>query len=204
MSFCEVIHVVLSSKDTPIGSSTVLRRIGKRFGLNSHRPVRKPHLSPVLKKRSPDFVRHHRHWTLAEWMKVLFSDEYTMQQCVPRPMHIRRPLGKKCALATMKHPPSQIIWSAMSCRDAAGLHFIPQNTTTNGPMNVELLKENLKLHMHVQCCTIVMQGGAPCHWSKVATEFPKKQQLDVCARMAWEQQQISIQSRTCGLLWRTR
>ena len=42
----------------------------------------------------------------------MFSDECTMQQFVPRHMHIRRPLGKrfdkKYVVATMKHPSSQI------------------------------------------------------------------------------------------------
>ena len=59
---------------------------------------------------------------------VLFSDECTM--------HIRRPLGKhfdkKYIVVAMKHPLSQMIWGAMSCRGAAGLYFIPPNTTMNG------------------------------------------------------------------------
>ena len=67
-----------------------------------------------------------------------------MQQFVPRHMHIRRPLGKrfdkKKVVATMKHPPSHMIWGVMSCRDAAGLYFILPNTTMNGPKYVELLK----------------------------------------------------------------
>ena len=41
-----------------------------------------------------------------------------------------------------------MIWGAMSCRGAAGLYFIPPNTTTNGPKYMELLKEKLKLNMH--------------------------------------------------------
>ena len=60
-----------------------------------------------------------------------------MQQFVPHHVHIRRPLGKrfdkKHDVATMKHLPSQMIWGAMSCHSAAGLYFIPPNTTMNGP-----------------------------------------------------------------------
>ena len=52
----------------------------------------------------------------------------------------------------------------------------------NGPKYVELLKEKLTLHMHVNGCTISMQDGAPCHRSKVATEFLKTKQ-DLCAGM---------------------
>ena len=32
-------------------SSAVSRRLGKEFGLNSHGTARKPHLTPVMKKR---------------------------------------------------------------------------------------------------------------------------------------------------------
>ena len=77
-----------------------------------------------------NFARRHRDWTLAEWKKVFFSDEYTMPQFVPYQMHIRRPFGKrfdkKYVVATMKHPLSQIICGAMSCRSTTGLYFIPR------------------------------------------------------------------------------
>ena len=37
---------------------------------------------------------------------------------------------------------------------AAGLNFIPPNTSMNGPKYVELFKKKLKLHMHVHGWTI--------------------------------------------------
>ena len=93
-------------------------------------------------------------------------------------MHIRRPLGKrfdkKYVVATMNHPPSQMVWCAVACRSAGGQYFIQPNATMNGPMYVELIKEKLKLHVYVHGCTIFMQDSAPCHFSKVATEFLKK------------------------------
>ena len=114
---------------------------------------------------------------------MLFSDESTMQQFIPHKRHVRRPVGKrfdeKYTAATMKHPPSQMIWGAMSCFGPSGLYFIPPNTTMNGPRYVELLKEKLKLHMDIHKCTISMQDGAPCHRSKVATDFLKKNKISV-------------------------
>ena len=63
---------------------------------------------------------------------------------VPHHVHIMQPLGerfdKKYVVSTMKYPPNQMIWGAMSCRDAAGLYFIPPNTTLKGLKYVELLK----------------------------------------------------------------
>ena len=78
-----------------------------------YRLTRKPHRTPVMKKKRLDFARRHRHWTLAKWKKVLLSNECTMQQFVPQHMHIRRSLvkcfDKKYVVAAMKHPPSQMI-----------------------------------------------------------------------------------------------
>ena len=46
-----------------------------------------------------------------------------------------------------------------------------------GPKHVEFLKEKLKLHM--RGCTIFMQYGVPCHRSKVANDFLKKNKIFV-------------------------
>ena len=75
---------------------------------------------------------------------------------------------KKYVVATMK-----------SCHDAAGLYFISPHTAMNGSKYTELLKEKLKLHVLVHSCTSFMQGGAPCHCSKVATDFLKKNKISV-------------------------
>ena len=61
-----------------------------------------------------------------------------------RDKHVRRPVAKrfdqKYATATMKHPPSQMIWGAMSKNGTAGLYVLATGTIMNGPKYVELLK----------------------------------------------------------------
>ena len=96
--------------------------------------------------------------------------------------HLGKRFDEKYVVTTMKYQPSQMVWGAMSCVGAAGLYYIPPNTSMNGLKHVELLKEKLKLHMHVHGCTIFMQNGALCHRSKVATEFLKKNQISVLER----------------------
>ena len=76
---------------------------------------------------------------------MLFADECTKQQFVPRHMHIRWPLSKRFdkiyVVATLKHPPSHIMLGVMSSRGVVGLYFILLTTTVNGPMYVELFTE---------------------------------------------------------------
>ena len=69
---------------------------------------------------------------------------HILQQYVPRHIHIKQPFGKhldeEYIVATIKHPPRQMIWGAMPCRGAAGLYFISPNTIMNRPKYVELVK----------------------------------------------------------------
>ena len=71
----------------------------------------------------------------------------------------------------MKHPPSQMIWGAMSKNRTAGLYFLTLGTTMNGSKYVDLLKTKLLLHMSVHNTSIFMQDGAPCHRSKIVKTF---------------------------------
>ena len=74
----------------------------------------------------------------------------------------------------MKHPPTVMIWGAMSVTGTAGLLFLPNGTTMNGQKYVELLKDKLELHMNVHICNIFMQDGTPCHRSKIVSKFLKE------------------------------
>ena len=114
---------------------------------------------------------------------MLFPDESTLQQFVVRKKHVRRRVEKrfdeKYTTSTMKHPPSQMIWGAMSTNGTAGLYFLTPGTTMNGLNYVELLREKLTLHMAIHKTTIFMQDGAPCHRSKVVKEFLMKNRVKV-------------------------
>ena len=183
MSSCKKVKSVLQSKGTNISISTVSRRLSKEFKLPSRKPAKKPRLTETMMKKRLDFALRHQHWTVSQWQKVLFSDESSIQQFVARKRFVRRPKGKrfdaKYTVQTMKHPPSQMIWGAMSFNGRAGLYFLPPNTTMNGIKYVNLLEEKLILHMNIHSCTVFMQDGAPCHRSKVVKEFHNKNKINL-------------------------
>jgi len=66
----------------------------------------------------------------------------------------------------MKHPPSAMIWGAISTQGTAGLFFLDPGTAMNGKKYLELMNEKLELHMAVHNCEIFMQDGASCHQAK--------------------------------------
>ena len=79
----------------------------------------------------------------------------------------------------MKHTPSVLIWGAMSVTGTAGLFFLPNRTTMNGQIYVDLLKDKVELHMNVHNCNIFMQEGSPCHRYKIVSEFLKERKIKV-------------------------
>ena len=76
-------------------------------------------------------------------------------------------------------PQSQMIWGAMSQHGIGGSFFLPSGTTINGEKYVQLLSDKLQLHMQVHRCNIFMQEGAPCHRSKLVTNFLKNKKVKV-------------------------
>ena len=165
-----------------------------------------PRLTSAMKEKRLAFARKHSNWTAEKWGKVIFPDESTLQQFVVRKRHVRRPVrqrfNEKYTLSTMKHPPSQMIWGAMSNNGTAGLYFLDPGTTMNGTKYRELLNDKLKLHMEVRDTKIFIHDGALCHRSKTVAEFLRKSKVETWSRQ--ETVRTWIPSKIYGLLWKTK
>ena len=72
-----------------------------------------------------------------------------------------------------------MIWGAMSRKGIVGLYFFIPGTTINGKKYLDLLKDNLKLHMNIHQSKIFMHDVAPCHKAKIVTSYLKNQKEKV-------------------------
>lgn len=182
-SSCRKIRADLLRSGTKVSMKTVSRRLVDDFGLKSRKPAAKPRLTPAMLKRRLQFAEQYRNWTSDDWGKVLFSDESMVEQFNSRVKYVRRPVGerynKRYTVMTMKHPPKQMVWGAMSVNGTAGLYFLEQNVTMNGEKYLDLLKDKLQLHMSVHKCTVFMHDGAPCHKTKKVSEYLRSIGVDV-------------------------
>ena len=120
-SSCKKIRSALLLKGTDVHRTTISRRLVNEFGLKSHKPVEKPRLTEAMKaNKSAD-------WNEKQWVKVLFSDESTIQQFGTRKQQVRRPVGTRFedryTVATMKHPPSVMIWVQCHQMELRGSSF---------------------------------------------------------------------------------
>ena len=117
------------------------------------------------------------------WKNVLFLDESSIKQFSAQKYRVWRPpearYKEKFITPTVKHPPSQMIWGAMSAKARAGLYFLPPGSTINSSKYVELFKQKLVLHMEIHNCTIFMHDGAPCHKIRLVQQFLDSQPIKV-------------------------
>ena len=91
------------------------------------------------------FANKYADWSEKQWGKVLFSDELTIQQFGSHKQQVRRPVGTRFedryTVATMKHPPSVMMWGAMSSNGTMGLFFLPKGTTMNGARYLDVARK---------------------------------------------------------------
>ena len=100
--------------------------------------ARKPLIIKVLMKKRMLFCNIYKHWTIADWRKVLFCNQSTSRLVIRGYNLVRRPSGvsrydSMYIIKTVKHPKSVMVWGDFSGdKGGGGLYFIPKNVTMRG------------------------------------------------------------------------
>ncbi|KAK3574300.1 hypothetical protein QTP86_004352 [Hemibagrus guttatus] len=115
----------------------------KEFGYSCRIPLVKPLLNHRQHQRCLTWAKEKKNWTVAQWSKVLFSDESKF--CIsfgnqgPR---LWRKGGEahspSCLKSSVKFPQSVMIWGAMSSAGVGPLCFLKTKVTT--PVYQEILE----------------------------------------------------------------
>ncbi len=151
--------------------ATTHRRV-KEFGYSCCIPLVKPLLNHRQRQRCLTWAKEKKNWTVAQWSKVLFSDERTF--CIsfgnqgPR---VWRKGGEahspSCMKSSVKFPQSVMIWGAMSSAGVGPLWFLKTNVTA--PVYQEIL-EHFMLpsadQLFKDADFIFQQDLAPAHTAK--------------------------------------
>ncbi len=140
--------------------ATTHRRV-KEFGYSCRIPLVKPLLNHRQRQRRLTWAKEKKNWTVAQWSKVLFSDESKF--CIsfgnqgPR---VWRKSGEahspSCMKSSVKFPQSVMIWGAMSSAGVGPLCFLKTNVTAV-PSADQLFKD---------ADFIFQQDLAPAHTAK--------------------------------------
>jgi transposase-like protein len=150
---------------------TIQHRLQKDMHMPARKPVRKPFVTPKMRKSRLEFCRKHKDWTVEQWKSVLFSDESTFKQFDCLPQVVRRPPGSspldpKFTAKTVKHSPGVMAWGCFSYRGRGGLSFLEKGKKMNSDEYIKILDEKVIDSMRRHNCTTFQQDKAPCHTSK--------------------------------------
>ena len=137
-----------------------------------------------MAKQRLEFCNQYKGWTSKDWQKVMFLDESTFLQFGSYSFHVQRPIGSlqenpRYVQATVKHPPSVMVWGCFSSQGRGGLYFLPKNQTMNATCYIDVLDSHLLPLMKIHGCITFQQDSAPCHKSKAVTKWLQSKNVKV-------------------------
>jgi transposase len=167
------IHAGLPPDSKP--SARTIRRRLFTAGLKSYTPAKKPALTAKNIRDRLGFCNKYRHWTANQWKSVMFSDESMISQFYAFTRHVRRPadtrFSERYIVPTVKNAPKVMVWGAISAKGRSGLWFMPEGTTMNGAVYLDVLKEKLPQFLTIHDCDTFQHDGAPCHQTKAVKDW---------------------------------
>ena len=170
-----------------ISYRTILRNL-REIGFQSRKMVKKPFLSAKHRKARLNWARQHRHWTIDDWKRVVFSDEMKINlwhsdgivYCWIRPGDPVQPFHLQ---QTVKHEGGSLMfWGCMTWQ---GLGYGCQ--IYEGTMKKEdyiqildtSLKDTLEFYQYRPGDYIFQHDNDPKHTSKATKRYLEDQNIEV-------------------------
>lgn len=130
------------TREDQVISEKTIRRALHKTGLNSCASRNKPLISAVNQQIRLQWALNHQGWKLAQWKKVLFSDESTFTQFQKSSTdRVWREANEvyhpACLSATVKHSPSRMFWGCFSWEGLGPI--IPLYGSVTGASHAEVL-----------------------------------------------------------------
>ena len=172
-----------SALTSPISVSTAARRLYEQ-GIHARVPSSVPLTSTENRAERVKWARDHLKWTLADWKKILWSDESRVAKDGPdggikvwRRKH--EAMHPDCLAPTAQHTPGVIVWGCASWHGLGPLVFL------DGSINQHSYSELLETHVYPTMLVmfeepeggIFQQDNAPAHKSRTA--LTKLEELDI-------------------------
>lgn len=153
---------------------TVRRRLVEG-GRPAIKPITKPILTTVMKKKRLAWAHAHRNWTLEQWRKVIFTDESTFCVQLAEPRFVRRgrePISPHHMIQKAKFPNKVMVWGQI-CYKGCGRIYIVDGTVT-GIKYIDILRGRClpqANEWYPDGDWILQHDLAPCHTAKVVKTF---------------------------------
>jgi hypothetical protein len=181
----ELTQKARSEHGIEISPSTV-RRVLHQQGLKVRHTIKKPRLTAKHKKSRLEFARAHRHWTVEDWKRVIFSDEtvITAYPAASRQLVWTKTTDaldpKLIAPAVQGGGARIMVWG---CISKFGFHdMVLLEDTVNADGYIQVLTEYLlpvvQRYFQRRRC-VFQQDGASIHTAQVVKAFFQEKRLEV-------------------------
>lgn len=173
-------------------SAATIRNVLKSAGLYTIKKIRKPLLSEKNIEERLKWCLLHQHWTAERWLKVIFSDETTIQvhkNHSNQRVWVKKgfKLDNRVVHGTLKYGGGKImVWGAITAKGISFCHRIDGTLDTTGYIGLlnKALKDTLSYY-NLDDSYIFQQDNAPCHVSKGTMEWLKENKIQT---MEWPAQ----------------
>jgi hypothetical protein len=138
---------------------------------------KKPLLTEQMRIQRLECANAYRHWDEDDWKQVMFSDDSHFElRFGNQSSRCRRPAGSdpfspKFTKKTVKHPQKVMAWGCFSWMGRGVLEFLEKGKMMDGARYRRILDDKLEFFMHQHGTSHFLQDGAPCHKSKIVTQW---------------------------------
>jgi hypothetical protein len=160
-----------------ISVRTIQRACKETLNMPSRMMRKKPLLTEQMRIQRLEFANAYRKWDEDDWKQVMFSDESHFElRFGNQSSRCWRPAGSnpfspKFTKKTVKHPQKVMAWGCFSWMGCGALEFLEKGQMMNGACYRRILDDKLECFMHQHGTSHFLQDGAPCHKSKIVTQW---------------------------------
>lgn len=195
----------LTAAGHKMSHTTVHKYLRQSLSAQPFKPTRTPKLTPSQIKKRMEWCKEKKNWTIADWRRVIFSDESPFELFHPPNVQNDRIWARNKdevePVPSVKFPTKIMVWGAMSFRALTELHIVPEKMTVTAQYYVsEILEKSLlpalrrtretgtileKKILPDRSECIFMQDGAPSHTATKTQEWLKSHVASFWTKAQW-------------------
>lgn len=177
---------IISGLNVEVGATTMRREI-HQLGYHSRIAVRKPFLNDKQTAKRLNFAALHQHWTVDDWMKVIWTDESSFEvgknfQQIRVWRKNNEQYKSECLAPTFKSGRSSVmIWGAFTGTAKLDLVFMKPKQRTGSDFVEQVYNTRLGPFLESQPTSfnaILMEDGAPVHRCLVSKAWREARSIE--------------------------
>ena len=195
----------LTAAGHQVSRNTVHRYLVKNLGCKAFVQRKIPKITEKQRKDRLKFCTDRRNWTVADWSKVIFSDESPFELDAS-PNHQNDRIWAHSPTEIQNHernkfPGKLMVWGGMSAKGITKLHVVPNKTSINAEYYHGVILKEYLLPVYTRTKStgkieerklvdsmldsIFQQDNATCHTAQSTTAWLQRHNITVMGKGVW-------------------